>query len=282
MDFDFAALTDAASTWLATEGLALARNLLVFLLIVAAGVIAARIVRKAVRAAFDRSRLEPSALFTQFVVNVSSKSVMLLALIIGLGNLGIDTGALIAGLGATGLVLGFALKDTLSNFAAGMLLLLYRPFDVGHYVEINGIAGTVKDLTLVSTLLSTPDNKRITIPNSGVWGNPIINYSEAETRRVDIVAGIAYDADIDEAKAIFEDILANDEGVLQDPAPTVTMNGLGGSSVDFDLRGWVKTADYWAVRSRLLREVKYRLDAAGIGIPFPQQEVWMHQVKDQD
>ncbi|RDV38933.1 mechanosensitive ion channel family protein [Bradymonadaceae bacterium TMQ3] len=280
MSFDFAALTDAASTWLATEGLALARNLLVFLLIVVAGMMAARIVRKAVGAAFERSRLEPSALFTQFVVNVSSKSVMLLALIIGLGNLGIDTGALIAGLGATGLVLGFALKDTLSNFAAGMLILLYRPFDVGHYVEINGIAGTVKDLTLVSTMLSTPDNKRITIPNSGVWGNPIINFSQADTRRVDIVAGIAYDADIDEAKAIFEDILATTEGVLQDPAPTVTMNGLGGSSVDFDLRGWVNTADFWAVRSRLLREVKYRLDAAGIGIPFPQQEVWMHQIKD--
>lgn len=280
MSFDFAALTDAASAWLATEGLALARNLLVFLLIVVAGMIAARIVRKAVRAGFDRSRLEPSALFTQFVVNVSSKSVMLLALIIGLGNLGIDTGALIAGLGATGLVLGFALKDTLSNFAAGMLLLLYRPFDVGHYVEINGIAGTVKDLTLVSTLLSTPDNKRITIPNSGVWGNPIINFSAANTRRVDIVAGIAYDADIDEARAIFEDILASMEGVLQDPAPTVTMNGLGGSSVDFDVRAWVNTADFWAVRSKLLREVKYRLDAAGIGIPFPQQEVWMHQIKD--
>lgn len=280
MNFDVATLTDAASAWLATEGLALARNLVVFLLIIIAGLIAARLVRKAVRAAFDRSRLEPSGLFTQFVVNVTSKSVVLLSFIVALGNLGVDTGALIAGLGVTGLVLGFALKDTLSNFASGMLILLYRPFDIGHFVEINGISGTVKDLTLVSTMLSTPDNKRITLPNTGVWGNPIINFSEADTRRIDLVAGIAYDADIDEAHAIFEDILAKMDGILEDPEPIVIMADLGASSVDFHVRGWVETPRFWEVRSKVIREIKYRLDDAGIGIPFPQQDVWLHKVNE--
>ncbi|RAL21706.1 hypothetical protein DL240_12695 [Lujinxingia litoralis] len=278
--FDVQQLAEQAGNWLTTEGLALARNLVVFLLIIAAGFIAARITRKAIKTAIKRSRLEPSALFTQFVVNTASKSVVLLAFVVALGNLGVDTGALIAGLGVTGLVLGFALKDTLSNFAAGMLILLYRPFDIGHFVEITGITGTVLDLTLVSTVLSTPDNKRITLPNSSVWGNPITNFSEADTRRVDVPVGIAYDADIDEAKAIFDKILADNPKVLQDPAPAVVMTGLGDNSVDFSMRAWVDTDDYWAVHSALIRQVKYSLDEAGIGIPFPQREVWFHDLKD--
>ena len=273
-------VSDLAVTWLTTEGLNLATNLLVFALVLLVGWIVARIAGRAVNTALAKSRLEPSPLLVRFAVNVTSKGIFLIAGVIALGNLGIDTSALIAGLGVSGLVLGFALRDTLSNFASGMMILLYRPFDEGHFIEINGQTGVVKELTLVSTVLTTPDNKQVNLPNSNVWGNALTNFSATGTRRVDIVAGIAYDADIDTAQEILMDILKNHELVLEDPAPAVTMRELNDSSVDFNVRGWVETANYWPVHGQILRQIKYRFDEAGIGIPFPQRDVWLHQVKD--
>jgi small conductance mechanosensitive channel len=279
MEAEVMQTADVAMTWLTTVGLQLAKNVLVFFIVIGAGVIAGRIAARTVRLALERSpRLDPSPLLKQFATNVTRKSIILVSFVIGLGNLGIDTGALVAGLGVSGLVLGFALKDTLSNFASGGLILLYRPFDVGHFVEISGTTGVVRDLTLVSTILTTPDNKVVTLPNSSVWGKSITNFSASPTRRIDIIASIAYSADIDTAKEIFMDILTQHELVLDDPAPVVTLRELGDSSVDFNVRGWVQTADYWPVHADLLRQIKYRLDGAGIGIPFPQREVWMHQV----
>jgi small conductance mechanosensitive channel len=271
-------LSDVVLAWLATEGLNLATNLLVFFLVILAGVVASRIARRAVKTAFERSRLQPSPLLVRFVLNVVSKGTVLIAMVIALGNLGIDTSALIAGIGVSGLVLGFALRDTLSNFASGLMILLYRPFDEGHFIEINGQTGTVKELTLVSTVLTTPDNKQVNIPNSNVWGNALTNFSATGTRRLDIVAGIAYDADVDEAAAIFMEILLSQENIHEEPAPTVTMRELNDSSVDFNVRGWVDTSEYWPTHAAILREIKYRLDEAGIGIPFPQRDVWVHEV----
>ncbi|MBA2663505.1 MAG: mechanosensitive ion channel [Bradymonadaceae bacterium] len=267
-----------AMQWVVTEGLTLAKGLLAFGLVLLAGVIVARMASRALGLAMEKSRLKPSPLLVRFAVNVTRRGIVLVAFIIGLGNLGIDTGALIAGLGVTGLVLGFALKDTLSNFTAGGMILLYRPFDIGHVVDVGGTVGTVKDLTLVTTVLHTPDNRVIMMPNSKVWGNNITNVSLMTTRRVDLVVGIAYDADIDEATAIFLDIAGQNDKVLTDPAPAVTLNELGESSVDFNVRVWADASEYWAVRNEMLRQVKYRLDAAGIGIPFPQRDVWVHQV----
>ncbi|MFU8805132.1 MAG: mechanosensitive ion channel family protein [Bradymonadaceae bacterium] len=281
MDLDINGTTDIAMAWLTTEGLALAKNLVVFGLVIVGGIIAGRIASSAIGVGLDKSRLQPSPLFKHFATNVAKKAIFLLAFIIGLGNLGIDTGALIAGLGVSGLVLGFALKDTLSNFSAGGLILLYRPFDIGHFVEIGGTTGTVKDLTLVSTILHTPDNKVITMPNSKVWGNSIINFSASDTRRLDLVVGVAYDADIDQAMAIFMEILEGHEKVLEDPEPQVRLRELGASSVDFNVRSWVATSEYWPTHAELLRSIKYRLDEAGIGIPFPQREVWMHQMAEE-
>lgn len=274
-----AEVQDLVMAWLTTEGLNLATNLLVFLLVLLAGWIAARILKRTVRTAFEKSALQPSPLLVRFAVNVVGKGTFLIAAVIALGNLGIDTSALIAGLGVSGLVLGFALRDTLSNFASGMMILLYRPFDEGHFIEIGGDTGIVKELTLVSTVLTTPDNKQVNLPNSQVWGNALTNFSATGTRRIDLVAGIAYDADIDEAMEIFMDILEKHELVMEDPAPTVTMRELNDSSVDFNVRGWVETANYWPVHGQLLRQIKYRLDEAGIGIPFPQRDVWLHKVE---
>lgn len=278
MEAEFVDTADIVMAWLTTEGLGLGKNLIVFFLVVFAGSIVGRIASSAVGKAMDASRLDPSPLLKQFATNITRKIIFIVAIIVALGNLGVDTGALVAGLGVTGFVLGFALKDTLSNFAAGTMIMLYRPFDVGHFVEISGKSGVVRDLTLVSTMMTTTDNKRITIPNSAVWGTSITNFSAEATRRVDIVAGIAYDADIDEAMEILLDIVKSQELVLAEPAPVVLMRELGDSSVDFNVRAWVNTPDYWPTHSAILRQIKYRFDAAGIGIPFPQRDVWVHQV----
>lgn len=266
--------------WAVTKGVVLAQNGLVFLLILIIGWILANVADRALRAALERSKYQPSPLFAQFVVNVARKAIWIVALVLAVDNLGVDTGALIAGLGASGLILGFALKDTLSNFAAGALLLLYRPFDVGDWVDVAGQSGTVKDLTLVNTILHTGDRKEITLPNSKVWGQAITNYNSTELRRVDIVAGIAYGEDVDRACDLFMDILEKHELVLEDPAPVARVRELAGSSVNFDVRGFVKNEDYWTAQPELLREIKLRCDEEDIEIPFPQQDVWVRNAEE--
>ncbi len=275
---EFNEISELAKAWLATEGLFLLRNLVVFALILLAGYLTSKVARRAVMTGLDKSHLAPSPLFKQFVVNVASKAIMLVALIAALGNLGVDTAALVAGLGVSGLVLGFALQDTLSNFASGMMILLYQPFDVGDFVEVDSTLGKVKDLTLVSTILHTPDNKVVTFPNSKVWGNAITNFTASGTRRVDLNVGVAYDSDVDEVMEIFFDILDECDTVLDDPEPVVWMMDLGDSSLDFSVRGWVTVDDFWPTRSELLRRLKYELDGAEVTIPFPQRELWLNEV----
>lgn len=271
--------TETIQAWMVTEGLDLAVKFGVFLLILLAGWILARIIGRIVQEGIERSRVKPSPLLKNFIINVTRKTVIILAVIVGLDTLGVDTAAIIAGLGASGLIIGFALKDTLSNFAAGFLLLFYRPFDTSHYVQVGGIEGTVKDMTLVSTVLTTGDNKIITIPNSQVWGKAITNFTEAEFRRIDLVAGIGYDDDVKQAKALFTDIVTSHEKVLSEPAPVVRVKELADSSVNFDVRPWVKNEDYWGVRAELLEQIKLRCDEEGISIPYPQRDVWLHEVE---
>lgn len=193
-----------------------------------------------------------------------------------LGQFGVETTSLIAVLGAASLAIGLALQGTLSNVAAGVMLLVFRPFRVGHFVELNGMSGTVKDLTLFTTELATGDNVQIILPNSGVWGAPLKNYSAHPTRRVDMVYGIAYDADIDKAMSIIKAAIAADDRCHKAPEPLVVVGNLGDSSVDLTTRVWCAAGDYWGVKFDLTKKIKEAFDAEGVDIPFPTRTVYQH------
>jgi small conductance mechanosensitive channel len=190
----------------------------------------------------------------------------------------INIGPLLAAIGAAGFIIGFALQGTLSNFAAGIMILIYRPYDVGDLVDIGGTLGKVDAMTIVSTTLKTVDNQIVVLPNNMIWGDKIVNITGSDIRRVDMVFGIGYGDDIAKAQKILEEILRNHEAILKDPEPVVKVHELGDSSVNFVVRPWVKTDNYWDVYWDVTRTVKERFDAEGVSIPFPQRDVHMHQV----
>jgi small conductance mechanosensitive channel len=204
--------------------------------------------------------------------------VFLLGLIIALSMLEVNIGPLLAGLGVIGFVVGFALQNTLSNFAAGFMILLYRPYDIGDYVTAGGVSGTVDSMNLVSTTIKTPDNQSEIVPNGQIWGGTITNVTGNETRRIDFVFGIGYDDDIAKAQKVLEEIVASNQKVLQNPVPVIQVHELADSSVNFVCRPWVNTGDYWTVYWEITRAVKERFDAEGIGIPYPQQDVHVYQM----
>jgi len=245
-------------------------------LILALGWIAARIFTAVVRRVMQRARVE--ATLVGFASNVIFALLMTLVVLSAIQTVGIPTASFIAVVGAAGFAIGFALQGSLANFAAGVMLIIFRPFKVGDYIEGGGGGGTVQEVQIFATVLNTPDNKRVIVPNSAITGGSITNYSANGTRRVDLVFGIAYSDDIGKAKGILENILAGDERVLKDPAPTVAVSELGDSSVNFVARPWVNSADYWNVRFDLTEAVKRRFDAEDINIPFPQRDVHLHQV----
>jgi len=199
--------------------------------------------------------------------------VMAVVIIAVLNQFGVETTSLIAVLGAAGLAIGLALQGTLSNVAAGVMLLIFRPFKIGQYVDIGGKGGTVKDVSLFTTELATPDNVQIVMPNSSVWGNPIMNYSHHETRRIDFILGISYDDNIDKALAAAKQVVDAEARVLPDPEPLFVVSELADSSVNLIARIWVNAADYWAVKFALTKRFKEHLEAEGITIPFPQCDV---------
>ena len=213
------------------------------------------------------------ATVSKFLGNIVHIILFAFVIIAALDQLGVETTSLVAILGAAGLAVGLALKDSLGNFAAGVMIILFKPFRVGHYVEVAGIGGTVKEIKIHATILGSPDNKVITVPNGAIMADNIINYSEMATRRVDMVFGVSYDADLSVVKNILQEILAADERVLKDPAPNIVVGELADSSVNFLCRPWVNSADYWPVLWSTTETVKRRFDEAGIGIPFPQMDV---------
>ena len=249
------------------------------LVILVAFWILARIVNAVVKRALMRVR-GASVLLRSFLAGLSRNVVLVIGAIVAVGTLGVDIGPLVAAIGAAGLVIGFALQGTLSNFASGIMILLYRPYDVGHYIEAGGVAGTVEDMTLVSTTLVTPDNQTIILPNNSVWGGVIKNATGRPTRRLDLTFGISYSSDIDRARAVLEDIVKKNKLVLSDPKPVVEVHALADSSVNFVVRPWVKTSDYWSAYWAFHAEVKRRFDKEGIGIPFPQMDIHVHQTED--
>ncbi|MCF1427368.1 MAG: mechanosensitive ion channel [Shewanella sp.] len=208
-----------------------------------------------------------------FVGNIVWAIVLTLTIIATLGQIGVQTASLVAVVGAAGLAVGLALQGSLSNFAAGVLMVLFKPCRVGDYVEAGGVAGTVDEITIFSTKMLTPDNKVIIVPNTSIMNGSIINYSAMEKRRVDMVIGVSYDADIRQAKQLLCSILENNQYVLKEPEYIVAVSSLGDSSVNFVVRPWVKTSDYWDAHFELTETIKLSLDEAGIGIPYPQMDV---------
>jgi len=203
--------------------------------------------------------------------------VLLLGILIALSQLGIQLAPLLAGFGIVGFIMGFALQDTLSNFASGVMVLVYRPFDVGDIIEAGGVTGKVSEMSLVSTTVLTFDNQKLVVPNNKIWGDVIRNVTAQRVRRVDMTFGIGYSDDISDVERILTDIVVSHEHVLKDPEPVIKLHNLGDSSVDFVVRPWVKTENYWDVYWDITRRVKERFDEEGISIPFPQRDVHLYQ-----
>ncbi|MGB3050011.1 MAG: mechanosensitive ion channel domain-containing protein [Polyangiales bacterium] len=269
-------LADSAD-WFRSNGASLIFQVLAFVLVLFAFFIAARIGRGLMRRAIDRSKLDVSSLARDFFIKMTGRLILLFGFIIAIAQLGVEVAPLLAGLGIAGFIIGFALQDTLSNFASGMMILVYRPFDVGDVVEAGGVTGKVDKMNLVSTMVLTFDNQLLVVPNKQIWGGVIRNVTHQDTRRVDMTFGIGYSDDVPKAEKVLAEIVAGHGKVLKDPEPVIRLNQLGDSSVNFIVRPWAKTGDYWEVYWHVTREVKRRFDEEGISIPFPQRDVHIYR-----
>ena len=227
----------------------------------------------------DRSmrRTKVDETLITFTVHLSYILMITFVVIAALGQLGIQTTSFIAVLGAAGLAIGLALQGSLSNFAAGVIMIIFRPFRVGDYIEGAGVAGTVKEIQIFTTIMVTPDNKTIIVPNAKITGDNITNYATQGTRRIDMVFGIGYESDIDAAKKVLQELVDNDKRIAKDPATKIAVSELADSSVNLICRPWVKAADYWDVYFEMMESVKKRFDAERISIPFPQRDVHLYQ-----
>jgi len=277
-------VTDASATWTTISswlmspegGFRWAVNFIQFILIIIVFYFLSIIAAKATQKATARSK-QLSSLLRDFLVVMARRMVFIIGLFVGLSALEVNVGPVLAIVGAAGFVIAFALQNSLSNFASGILMLVYRPFDIGEVVNVAGVVGKVESMNLLSTQLRTLDNQQVIVPNNSVWGDVITNITGITERRIDMLFGIGYSDDIDEAQRILEEIVASNDKVLQDPEPVVRLHELGDSSVNFVCRPWVKPADYWDVYWYVTREVKRRFDAEGVSIPFPQRDVHLYQ-----
>ncbi len=223
-------------------------------------------------------RMDTSTLLKNFVRRTAGWVVLAVGILMAVAALGVEVGPLMAAMGAGGFIVGFALQETLSNFASGLMIMIYRPFDTNDFISVGGETGKVKAMSLVATTLTTVDNKNIVIPNKKAWGDTLTNYSKEETRRVDLVMGISYTDDIQQAIDVLLGIAMKHELVLEDPAPVVKVSELADSSVNLLFLPWSKTDDYWTVYWDLTRQAKEEFDAAGISIPFPQRDIHVQEV----
>lgn len=280
-------VTDSATAlmvlrgWLVSEqgGQRWAWNIAKFLVILLTFLFGASIVAGFVRHAISRVK-GASQLLVDFVGKFVKQILTIIGLIVALGALEVDITPLLAAIGAAGFVIGFALQGTLSNFASGLLILAYRPFDVGDVIETAGTSGMVDSVTLFSTHIRSFDNKLMIVPNNDIWGGTITNSTASRTRRVDMVFGIGYDDDIEKAKGILERLVEEHDLVLRDPEPVVRLHELADSSINFVCRPWTNTADYWTVFWDITRSVKEEFDRNGISIPYPQRDVHVYHKTD--
>jgi len=268
---DFFANTDITGM-LTSWGINLVLALLIF--------IVGKWLARRVQNAFEKvlRKREVDDVLVDFLGTIVFALIIIAAVIAAVDTLGIPATSFLAILGAAGLAVGLALKDSLSNFASGVMLVLFRPFAKGDFVDAGGILGTVDQIQLVSTILNTPDNKQIIVPNSLMYTSAITNYSAKDTRRVDMVIGVGYNDDLKVAASVLEKVCREHPKVLDEPATKIFINNLGDSAVDFVVRPWVKSEDYWGVLADVLETAKMELEAAGCNIPYPQTDVHLHQV----
>ncbi|NOX15386.1 MAG: mechanosensitive ion channel [Epsilonproteobacteria bacterium] len=262
---------DTLITFASVYGLKLIAAVLIFYI----GRIIARFVTNFSKKTMQKAKLDET--ITKFAGNVIYGGLMVFIILAALSKLGVNTNSFIAVLGAAGLAVGLAFQGTMSNLGAGVLLVFFRPFNVGDFINGAGESGVVEEINLFSTLLKTGDNKQIIIPNSSIIGGNITNFSAKETRRVDFVFGIGYDDDLKLAKSTLEEIINADERVLSDPPAFVAVSELANSSVNFVVKAWVKSGDYWGVHFDTIEKVKLTFDEKNISIPYPQMDI--HQDK---
>lgn len=258
---------------LATWGLKVVAAVLIFFI----GKWLAGVLTNMLRSLMTRAKQDET--LVKFVGSIAYYAMFAFVIIAAISQLGVETTSVIAVFGAAGLAVGLAMQNSLSNFAAGVMLIVFKPFRVGDYVEVAGTGGTVDAIMIVSTRLNTPDNKQIYVPNGQIYAGNIINYSANATRRVDMVFSCSYEDDISKAKSVLEELVASDDRILEEPAATVTVSALADSSVNFNVRPWVKTSDYWGLYWDLTEKVKLRFDEEGISIPYPQRDVHLHEAK---
>ena len=271
LGFDWAQLIEMVKT----TGVELAINIVTALAIFFIGKWVAGLLTKGVRTLMQKQGVDKT--LETFVGNLVRMVLMLFVIIAAIGAVGVQTTSLIAVVGAAGLAVGLALQGSLSNFASGVLIVLFRPYKVGDWVEAAGISGSVVEVQILTTILKTGDNKQVIVPNSQIMSSVITNYSANDTRRVDLVIGVSYDDDLDKTRRTLEELVAADDRILDDPAVTIAVSALADSSVNFVVRPWVKSADYWGVMFDLTEAIKKRFDEEGISFPFPQQDVHLYQ-----
>lgn len=260
-------MVDVAITWVQQNYLSVVMALLVFFI----GKWIANLITKAVRTILTKAKVDP--ILVDFLSGIVKTVLILFVVVAALTQLGVATTSLVALIGAAGLAVGLALKDSLQNFASGVMLIMFKPFKAGDFVEAAGVTGVVEKIAIFSTIMRTGDNKEIIVPNGAIYGGTITNFSARPTRRVDMVFGIGYGDDIKKTKEVLARILAEDERILKDPAPVIAVSELGDSSVNFIVRPWVNSADYWNVYWDTHEKVKLTFDEEGISIPFPQMDV---------
>ncbi|MDH3759503.1 MAG: mechanosensitive ion channel [Gammaproteobacteria bacterium] len=265
------------TTWISENGVDWGIKIAVAIAIFIVGKIIVRIISNLLERALRKGKTDE--MLIKFLGNITYGILLVAVVLAAVDTLGVNVTSLMAILGAAGLAVGLALKDSLGNFAAGVMIIIFRPFKIGDFINAGGAAGVVDEIGLFATLMHTGDNQRIIVPNSAILGGNITNVSALETRRVDLVFGIGYEDNIGQARDIIMAVMETDERILKDPAPAVAVGELADSSVNLNVRPWVNSGDYWPVRADLLENIKVKFDEAGISIPYPQQDVYMHEVK---
>ncbi|MCK5325788.1 MAG: mechanosensitive ion channel [Woeseiaceae bacterium] len=259
-----------------TTGVDFAVNVLIAIVIFYVGKWVVNLIVRGLLKAMQKGDMDQT--LRRFVANLARMLLMLFVIIAAINQLGVQTASLIALVGAAGLAVGLALQGSLANFASGVLIVLFRPYKVGDWIEGAGISGAVEEVQILTTVLKTGDNKQVIVPNSQIMGATITNYSANDTRRIDLVVGVSYEDDIDQVRKELEALVAVEDRILDDPAVTIAVSELADSSVNFVLRPWVSTADYWGVRFALTEAIKKRFDEVGISFPYPQQDVHIHNM----